>query len=358
MGSAAIQQESLGRGNLCGCTTPTRTQPSSSPVRVRNPPGWPILGRNTLPASASWMRLPRPWDATSPRVAMTRRRSPRPSSSSRRCSAARWRRSRVLEAEGVAFGGAAGHSLGEFAALVAADVLGLADALDVVVVRGRAMQRAGEERPGTMTALLGVDAEQGAALCDDARGDDVLVVANENSPVQVVISGSIPAIERAETLAKERKIRAVRLNVAGAFHSSLMEPAVAPIVDRLASIAFRPPRFPIAENVTGALVDDPGELRALLGRHVVSPVRWQSCVQALSEAGATTFIEAGPGDVLTKLAKRVVPDADRDRRRLPRSRGGRRRRGHGWRCRFVRRGSTRRRSSRASTSSPSRRRTR
>ena len=97
--------------------------------------------------------------------------------------------------------------------------------------------------------------------------------------------------------------------MAGAFHSSLMEPAVAPIVDRLASIAFRTPRFPIAENVTGTLVDDPGELRALLGRHVVSPVRWQSCVHALSEAGATTFIEAGPGDVLTKLAKRVVPDA-------------------------------------------------
>ena len=161
-----------------------------------------------------------------------------------------------------------------------------------------------------MAALLGVDAEQGAALCDDAREDDVLVVANENSPVQVVISGSIPAIERAETLAKERKTRAVRLNVAGAFHSSLMEPAVAPIVERLASIEFRAPRFPIAENVTGALVDDPGELRALLGRHVVSPVRWQSCVHALSEAGATTFIEAGPGDVLTKLAKRIVPNAN------------------------------------------------
>lgn len=216
---------------------------------------------------------------------------------------------RVLEAEGVVFGGAAGHSLGEFAALVAADVVGLAEALDVVVIRGRAMQRAGEERPGTMTALLGVDAVQAAALCDEARDDDVLVVANENSPVQVVISGSIPAIERAETLAKERKMRAVRLNVAGAFHSALMEPAIAPIVERLASIDFATPRFPIAENVAGALVDDPDELRALLGRHVVSPVRWESCMRALSDAGATTFVEAGPGDVLTKLAKRVVPEA-------------------------------------------------
>ena len=150
---------------------------------------------------------------------------------------------RVLEAEGVAFGGAAGHSLGEFAALVAADVIGLSEALDVVVIRGRAMQRAGEERPGTMSALLGVDTAQASALCDEARGDDVLVVANENSPVQVVISGSIPAIERAEALAKERKIRAVRLSVAGAFHSALMEPAVAPIVgparvDRLPGAAI------------------------------------------------------------------------------------------------------------------------
>lgn len=216
---------------------------------------------------------------------------------------------RVLEAEGLTFVGAAGHSLGEFAALVASRAMGLADALDLVVVRGAAMQRAGEERPGTMAALLGVDAALAAALCDDARGDDVLVVANENSPVQVVISGSIPAVERAQAIAAERKIRAVRLNVAGAFHSPLMEPAVAPIVERLRTIDVRPPRFPVAENVAGALVEDPGALRELLGRHVVSPVRWQSCARALADAGATVFLEAGPGDVLTKLAKRVVPHA-------------------------------------------------
>ncbi len=216
---------------------------------------------------------------------------------------------RVLETEGAVFGGAAGHSLGEFAALVAADVIGLPDALDLVVVRGRAMQRAGEERPGTMSALLGVDAATASALCDDVRGDDVLVVANENSPVQVVISGSVAAIERAEIAAKERKIRAVRLNVAGAFHSALMGPAAAPIVDRLSSIEFGAPRFPIAENVAGALIDDPVTLRSLVERHVLSPVRWESCVHALSDAGARVFVEAGPGDVLTKLAKRLVPAA-------------------------------------------------
>jgi [acyl-carrier-protein] S-malonyltransferase len=216
---------------------------------------------------------------------------------------------RVLEAEGVEVRGAAGHSLGEFAALVAAEVMPFADALRVVVVRGRAMQRAGEERPGTMSALLGVGAGDASALCDEARGDDVLLVANENSPQQVVISGTVVAIERAEALCAERKIRAVRLNVAGAFHSPLMDGAVAAIDEAFDGVRFAAPRFPIAENVTGELVTDAGELRHLLRRHVISPVRWERCAQALRSAGAETFVEAGPGDVLTKLAKRVVPGA-------------------------------------------------
>lgn len=215
----------------------------------------------------------------------------------------------VLEAEGVVPVGVAGHSLGQFAALVAAGVVSLADALDLVVIRGAAMQRAGGERPGAMTALLGVGAEEAASLCDEVRGGDELVVANENSPAQVVISGSVAAIERAETLAKGRRIRAVRLPVAGAFHSALMEPARAAIDERIDAIAFSPPRCPVAENVAGVLVSDPDELRSLLRRHVVSPVRWASSILALAEAGAGTFLEAGPGDVLTKLMKRIVPDA-------------------------------------------------
>jgi [acyl-carrier-protein] S-malonyltransferase len=216
---------------------------------------------------------------------------------------------RVLEAEGASFVGVAGHSLGEFAALVAADVVPLGAALDLVVVRGAAMQRAGEERPGTMTALLGVGPEDAATLCDEARRDDVLVVANENSSAQSVISGSVPAIERAEAIAKERKVRAVRLPVAGAFHSPLMEPARAAIDERIDAIAFSAPRFAIAENVAGALVSDAEQLRSLLKRHVISPVMWASSVRALADAGATSFLEAGPGEVLTKLMKRIVPDA-------------------------------------------------
>jgi [acyl-carrier-protein] S-malonyltransferase len=204
--------------------------------------------------------------------------------------------------------GVAGHSLGEFAALVASGAVSLGDALDLVVVRGKAMQRAGEQQPGAMTALLGVGTDDAGVLCDQARRGDVLVVANENSPVQVVISGSVPAVERAEAIAKERKVRAVRLPVAGAFHSPLMEPARAAIDERIDAITFSAPRVPVAENVAGSLITDPGELRSLLRRHVVSPVRWESSVQALADGGAEVFLEAGPGDVLTKLMKRIVPD--------------------------------------------------
>jgi [acyl-carrier-protein] S-malonyltransferase len=216
---------------------------------------------------------------------------------------------RVLEAGGAAFSGTAGHSLGEFAALVAAGVLELEDALRIVAVRGREMQRAGEERPGTMTALVGLGTADAATLCDEARGDDVLVVANENSPQQVVISGSVAAIERAEALASERRVRAMRLNVAGAFHSPLMEPAVGPLAAAIDEAWFAAPRFPVASNVTGTIVTDPDELRDLCKRHVVSAVRWEACAQALAGAGADTFVEAGPGEVLTRLAKRVVPGA-------------------------------------------------
>jgi [acyl-carrier-protein] S-malonyltransferase len=217
---------------------------------------------------------------------------------------------RVLEAEGIGdWVGSAGHSLGEFAALVAAGVCGFDDLLRVVSVRGREMQRAGRARPGSMAALLGVGPQEAGDICDRARGDDVLAVANENSPKQVVISGSIPAIERAQEICALRNVRAVRLNVAGAFHSPLMEPAAQPLNEELSSIAFSAPAFPIAENVTGSLVIDPEELRRFVAQQIVMPVRWMGCVRALSSAGATTFVEAGPGDVLTKLAKRVIPSA-------------------------------------------------
>jgi [acyl-carrier-protein] S-malonyltransferase len=216
---------------------------------------------------------------------------------------------RVLQASGLTdVVGVAGHSLGEFAALVASDAIVLADALELVRVRGAEMQRAGAQRPGAMAALLGVGADDAEALCADVRGQDELVVANRNSPAQSVVSGSIAAIERLEATAKERKIRAVRLHVAGAFHSELMRPAAQPVLDALDRIAWSDPVYPVAENVTGELVTDAGRLRELVGRQVVSPVRWADGVRNLVAAGADRFLEAGPGDVLTKLMKRI--DAD------------------------------------------------
>lgn len=221
---------------------------------------------------------------------------------------------RVLEAWGLGGTGAplvgvAGHSLGEFAALVAAGVLSLAAALELVVARGTAMQLASAMRPGAMSALLGIGTDDAQALCDEVREGEQLVVANQNSPVQVVISGNVTAVERVEALAKERRIRAVRLNVAGAFHSELMRPAVGPILEVLARTELHVPTVPVAENVTGSLVTGADDLRQLIALHVVSPVRWETGIQALAAAGATTFLEAGPGEVLTKLAKRIVSDA-------------------------------------------------
>jgi [acyl-carrier-protein] S-malonyltransferase len=216
---------------------------------------------------------------------------------------------RVLQASGLTdVVGVAGHSLGEFAALVAADAIVLANALELVAIRGAAMQRAGEERPGAMAALLGVAGEDAETLCAAVRNGDELVVANRNSPAQSVVSGSVEAIERLEAAAKERKIRAVRLNVAGAFHSELMRPAVQPVLDAIDRIAWSDPVFPVAENVTGELVTDAGRLRELVGRQVVSPVHWEDGVRNLVAAGADRFLEAGPGDVLTKMMKRI--DAD------------------------------------------------
>lgn len=214
---------------------------------------------------------------------------------------------RILEAEGVRFDAAAGHSLGEFAALVAAGVVGFVPALGAVVARGRAMQMASDRRAGTMTALVRVTPEEAAEICEAAGRGDVLAVANENASNQVVLSGTVDAIERAEEAAKSRGARAIRLKVAGAFHSPLMQPAVEPIREALAKLEFAEPRFPIVANVSARFVGQPAALRDGLSRHVVSPVRWERSMQALAEAGIDAFVEAGPGQVLSKLAKRAFP---------------------------------------------------
>jgi [acyl-carrier-protein] S-malonyltransferase len=217
---------------------------------------------------------------------------------------------RVLETEGLRFDAAAGHSLGEFVALVAAGATDLRPTLQAVVERGLAMHEAGENNPGSMTALVGLSPDQAADICRVAGRGDVLMVANENSPKQTVLSGSVPAIERAEALARSRKCRVVRLKVAGAFHSPLMRPALARVRAAIARLEFRTPAFPVIPNASGRPTTQPSALRDLLSRHLVSPVRWERSMRAAAgELGVEWFVEAGPGDVLARLAKRCVPGA-------------------------------------------------
>jgi [acyl-carrier-protein] S-malonyltransferase len=216
---------------------------------------------------------------------------------------------RVLSAEGVECSVTAGHSLGEFAALVAAGVLELAPALRTVIIRGQAMQEASDSTPSTMTAILGMNKEDAAELCSIAGRGDVLQVANENAPAQVVLSGSVPAIERAEELARSRSAKAIRLNVAGAFHSPLMKPALARVRQSIAELHFNEPRCAVIPNVSGRPTSEPSALRDLLSRQMTAPVRWETTMAAMDEMGVTSYLEVGPGEVLAKLAKRCVKGA-------------------------------------------------
>src|SRR5919204_4217824 len=202
----------------------------------------------------------------------------------------------VLREEGVPCHAAAVHSLGEYAALVAAGVMDLKHGLQALAVRARAMQAASEANPGGMTALIGMTLDEARDVCEVAGRGDVLAVANENGPKQTVLSGSVAAIERAEELARARGAKAVRLQVAGAFHSPLMDTAVQPVREAISRINFRPPAFPIIPNASGKPTEQPLALRDLLARHLSSPVRWDASVRSMAEMGVTMFLEAGPGD--------------------------------------------------------------
>jgi [acyl-carrier-protein] S-malonyltransferase len=171
------------------------------------------------------------------------------------------------------------------------------------------MQAASEQERGTMTALIGLTTAQAAEICAVAGRGSVLEVANENAPKQTVLSGSVEAVERAEELARSRGAKAVRLKVAGAFHSPLMKPALGPVRQAIADLEFRKPDFPVVPNVSGKPTDEPSALRDLLSRQMVSPVRWEKTLESLVNAEVNTFVEPGPGDVLTKLARRSAKDA-------------------------------------------------
>jgi [acyl-carrier-protein] S-malonyltransferase len=208
----------------------------------------------------------------------------------------------------------AGHSLGELSAAVAAGALGLEDGMRLVVTRSRHMAAVQAERPGAMAAVLGLYADRVHELCGLA-GD--VVVANLNAPGQIVVSGACEAVQALCELVDESGGRAVRLPVGGAFHSPAMAPVRAALEHATAKLEWRPPSVPLAANAYGRLLRDPEEIRVALVSQVAAPVHWVDCMQALVAAGAATFLELGPGRVLTGLARsirRELPAAAADSR--------------------------------------------
>jgi [acyl-carrier-protein] S-malonyltransferase len=203
----------------------------------------------------------------------------------------------------------AGHSLGEYSALVAAGVLDLADAVRLVSRRGELMQAAVPVGEGAMAALIGADLETARAIAEAAAEDEVCAIANDNAPGQVVISGHKAAVERAIALAPERGIkRSIMLPVSAPFHSPLMRPAAEEMEKALAAIVIAPPRLPLVANVTAAPVSDPDTIRRLLVEQVTGLVRWRESVEAMKERGVDTLVELGAGKVLTGLTKRIDRD--------------------------------------------------
>jgi [acyl-carrier-protein] S-malonyltransferase len=214
----------------------------------------------------------------------------------------------VLEARGMTPGMTAGHSLGEYSALAAAGALSFADGMRIVRLRGRLMAEAGQDRAGTMAAILGMDAADLEATCADASTQaEVVVAANYNAPSQIVVSGDVAAVERACALATERGAkRAVMLPVSGAFHSPLVAPAAEGLAEALGALEIVPPRCPVYLNVTAAPTQEPSEIRRRLLEQLTAPVRWAQTLEAMQAGGAETFAEVGTGRVLSGLVKRTL----------------------------------------------------
>ena len=200
----------------------------------------------------------------------------------------------------------AGHSLGEYAALVAADALGFADAIKLVRFRAEAMQAAVPEGVGAMAAILGLDDDAVRAVCSEASAGEVVEAVNFNSPGQVVIAGNKAAVERAMVLAKEKGAkRALPLPVSVPSHSSLMLPAAEKLLVHLRSVTIKAPAIPVLHNTDVKSHAEPDAIRAALAKQLHTPVRWVETVQALKAAGMGCVIECGPGKVLTGLGKRI-----------------------------------------------------
>lgn len=200
----------------------------------------------------------------------------------------------------------AGHSLGEYSALVAAGALNFSDAVTLVAERGRLMQEAVPEGTGAMAAIIGLDDDRVRELCAQAAGSEVVEAVNFNSPGQVVVAGDKSAVERLVALAKPAGAkRALPLPVSVPSHCALMKPAAGQLARRLAEVEIRPPAIPVIHNATVNEAVDAADIRSLLAQQLHSPVRWVETIRAMAARGAGCLIEAGPGKVLTGLCKRI-----------------------------------------------------
>lgn len=206
---------------------------------------------------------------------------------------------------------AAGHSLGEYSALVAAGALTFEDGLRLVKRRGELMQEAGVRSPGAMAAVIGAEPELVEQCCAEAAAAGIVQTANFNSPGQIVISGSVEGVDKAIEILKARGVRlAKKLPVSGAFHSPLMQFAQDEIGETLAATPVSDPTFPVYTNVTGEAVHDAATVREMLFRQITSPVLWEASMRNMLRDGVTHFREVGPGNVLQGLLKRIEPDAE------------------------------------------------
>jgi len=213
----------------------------------------------------------------------------------------------AVERLGLSPAACAGHSLGEYTALVASGALSFEDGIRLVVAHGEAMTRAGEDAPGTMAALLGISDDDAEAACQRAEGD--VWVANYNAPGQVVIAGTSDAVATASALAKDLGAkRVLPMAVSGAFHTPLMAAARSSLRKALGDAVFLTPEVPVVANVDARVHTDPADWPGLLSAQLCSPVRWRQGVETLAGLGATTLVELGPGGVLTGLARRVAPE--------------------------------------------------
>jgi [acyl-carrier-protein] S-malonyltransferase len=200
----------------------------------------------------------------------------------------------------------AGHSLGEYTALTAAGALSLEEGLKLLQERARLMSEVSAQNPGTLAAIIGLDEQAVMQICQETDVDP----CNLNLPTQTVVGGPREAVAAAVALAKERGAqRAVDLNVSGAFHSRLMTPAVAGLIEAVTKAEVVAPQVPVVGNANARPLEEAGEIEQELGVQIANPVRWHESITLMAGAGVTTFIEFGPGKVLTGLVKRIVPEA-------------------------------------------------